>query len=129
MIEKPKTIYRKELPPVGLKHKFGTYIDDDEDAQLNKLQIIWYGLTKKDMIPKYHRKYDEMILNFKAAFVSVVICLTLLFVCVHSSVMEEKLSNISADYDVSDTYFNRGLNYLIDAWDSIYYNINNYFKN
>lgn len=128
MIQKPKVIYKKELPPVGLKHKFGTYVED-EDEQLNTLEIIWYGLTKKDMIPKYHRQYDDLLLNFKAGFLSVAICLTLLFVCVHSSVMDEKLSNVSDDYDISDTYFNRVINYLIDLWDNVYYNISNYFKN
>ena len=128
MIEKPKVIYKKELPPVGLKHKFGTYVED-EDEQLNTWQIIMYGLTRKDMIAKYHRKYDTMMLNFKSAFFSVLICTVLLWACFNSSVMDEKLSNVSDDYDISDTYFNRGLNYLIELWNNVYYNISNYFKN
>jgi hypothetical protein len=128
MIQKPKVIYKKELPPVGLKHKFGTYVED-EDEKLNTLQIIWYGLTKKDMIAKYHRKYDTMALNFKAASLAIIFGYMILFACVHSSVMDEKVSNIPKGYDASDTYFNRGLDYLILSWDGIYYNISNYFKN
>ena len=128
MIEKPKVLYKKELPPVGLKHKFGTYVDD-EDEKLNTLQIIQYGLMRKDMIAKYHRKYDSMLLNFKSAMFSVLICLVLMFVIFQSSVMDVKLSDVTDDYDASDTYFNRMINYLIESYDGIRYNIGNYFKN
>ena len=121
-IKKPEQIYRKELPKVGLPFSPGGYAGDD--VKLNFFQMIFKGLLREEMAPKYHRRFDAIMLDFKCGLITFILVYCVSVAAFSSAAMSGKVTDNNAE-DNADTYFNRALEWTIDECKDVVIKIRN----
>jgi hypothetical protein len=117
-------LYRKELPKVGKTPRPGEYTEYEE--KLNNFQIIFRGLLKEEMEPKYYKRYDNFVYNFKVYLFTFIIAYGLFFTLFHSSFMNGSTTEV-----YQDTWFDKTIdvviNFLADQWKTLNHNLKTLF--
>ena len=122
-VPSPDKIYRKQLPKVGKTVRPGEYTDYEE--KLNNFQIIFRGLLKEEMEPKYYKRYDNFVYNFKVYLFTFIISYGMFYVAFHSGMTTGPM------VEYKETWFDKmldvTLNFLADQWDALVYNLKKLF--
>jgi hypothetical protein len=120
----PGKLYKKELPKVGITPKPGEYTEYEE--KLSFFQVIMRGLLKEEMEPKYYKKYDNFIYNFKVYTLTAVFGIGMFYTLFHSPFMSGKATEV-----YEDTWFDKSLdvvlNFLSDQWEALNHNLKTLF--
>lgn len=124
-LKKPEEgkLYRKELPKVGKTFRPGEYTEYEE--KLNNFQIIFRGLLKEEMEPKYYKRYDNFVYNFKVYLFTFIISYGMFYVAFHSNMTSGPIEDNKDTW--FDTVLDTVLNFLADQWDNLIKNIQNLF--
>lgn len=124
-LKKPEEgkLYRKELPKVGKIFKPGEYTEYEE--KLSFFQVIFRGLLKEEMEPKYYKRYDNFVYNFKVYLFTGLIGFGMYYTAFHTNMTSGPM------VEYRDTWFDKMLdsvlNFLADQWDALLYNLKKLF--
>lgn len=124
-LQKPEfnKLYRKELPKVGKIVRPEEYTEYEE--KLNNFQVIFKGLLKEEMEPKYYKRYDNFIYNFKVYSLTIILGFCMYYFAFFSGMTTGPM------VEYKDTWFDKmldvTLNFLADQWDALNYNLKTLF--